>query len=96
MRIKSNPHGESRWFHNNEWNPKNKINRYLTLSKFRISFKAPSGSTRALTTGLNARATTFLALSYVCIKTTLRRKHVSKSIVPGLKAIMVGTNKEYL
>lgn len=40
-----------------------KIMNPLTLSKFLMSLSAPSGSTRALTTGLSARATAFLALS---------------------------------
>jgi len=40
-----------------------KIMNLLTLSKFLMSLSAPSGSTRALTTGLSARATAFLALS---------------------------------
>ena len=35
----------------------------LTLSKSLISCNAPSGSIRARTTGLRARATAFLALS---------------------------------
>lgn len=39
--------------------------KVLTLSRFRISLIAPSGSTRAFTTGLKARATAFRALSYV-------------------------------
>lgn len=45
-------------------NNKENIHIYpLTLSKFLMSLNASSGLTRALTTGLSARATAFLALS---------------------------------